>query len=124
MSLAYLIRMIQERTLSSIKTTWCKGHQGLLTLNIAEMTEQFEWAAPEKGWRMKDGKLIPFNELTDAQLNKYFKLSQHKEMVYANKSYVFADKASEIEEEAEKRGIKLKSLDTEYHNNSNILKGK
>jgi hypothetical protein len=80
-------------------------------------TERVEWAwkDTENGWKAKDGKVIPFSEMTDSQLNKYYKLAQHKEVVYLNKMSVFLDKKSEIEEEAERRKIRLKSLDTALH---------
>ena len=84
--------------------------------------EAFQWAEPAKGWKGKNGKIIPFEEMTDAQLNKFYRLSQHKELVYANKSYVFADKAKEIEAIAKKREVDLKSLDTEYHSNKVLLR--
>ena len=87
----------------------------------SESKPQFEWAEAEKGWRDKSGKLIPFNKLTDAQLNKYYKLASHKELMYLNKSYLFSDKRTEMEEEAEKRGIQLKKLDTTFHTNESKL---
>ncbi len=87
-----------------------------------EESKGFQWAEPAKGWKGKSGKIIPFEEMDEAQLNKYYRLSQHKELVYANKSYVFADKANEIEEMAKKRGLSLTHLDTEFHNNSVLLK--
>lgn len=84
--------------------------------------ERFTWCEPDEGWKGKDGKTMSFTEMTESQLNKYYKLSQHKEMVYANKSSVFYDKQREIEKEAKKRRIDLKSLSTEYHTNSKALK--
>ena len=86
--------------------------------------EHFEWAKAEKGWRTKDGRIIPLSELSEAELNKYYKLASHKELVYMNKSYLFADKRSEMESEAQRRGIELKRLDTDFHNNELVLKSK
>ncbi len=84
--------------------------------------KRFTWCEPEAGWKGKEGKITSFQEMSEAQLNKYYKLSQHKEMVYSNKSYVFADKAKEIEAEAKSRGFSLKGLNAEYHTNGKALR--
>jgi len=78
-------------------------------------SEHFQWAETQHGWKDKNGKIIPFAELTDAQLHKYYKLAQHKELMYLNKSYVFADKRSEMKAEAKRRGIALKSINSDFH---------
>ena len=86
--------------------------------------KRFEWSKAESGWKDKSGKIIPFSEMTEAQLSKIYKLAQSKELMYLNKSYVFSDKRDEIEKEAENRGIKLKMLKTSFHQNEKVLKGK
>ena len=98
--------------------------QPLTTVTMTKKSEgkRFTWCETEAGWKGKEGKVIPFANMSEAQLNKYLKLSQHKEMVYSNKSYVFADKIREIEAEAKRRGFNLKSLDAEYHTNNEALK--
>lgn len=85
-------------------------------------TKHFEWSKAKSGWKDKSGKIVPFGEMTDAQLSKIYKLAQFKELMYLNKSYVFADKREEMEKEAEKRGIELKMLNTDYHQNEKVLK--
>ncbi len=87
-------------------------------------TKRFQWAETKSGWMDKSGKIIPFTEMTEAQLNKFHKLAQHKELMYLNKSYVFTDKCNEIEAEADKRGLSLKSLDTDYHKKREVFKSK
>ena len=83
--------------------------------------KRFQWAATEKGWKEGE-KVTPFSEMTNSQLKKLYRFAQKQELFYANKSYVFADKAIEIEEEAERREIELKSLDTDFHQNKKALK--
>ena len=60
--------------------------------------------------------------MTNRQLKKLFRFSQKQELFYANKSYVFADKIIEIEQEAEKRGLEMKPLDTDFHQNKETLR--
>lgn len=84
--------------------------------------KRFQWAQTKSGWKDKSGKIIPFTEMTESQLNKFHKLAQHKELMYLNKSYVFSDKCTEMEEEAEKRGITLNSIDTEFHSKRKAFK--
>ena len=85
-------------------------------------SEHFQWAETQSGWRTKNGTIVPFAELTEAQLQKYYKLAQHKELMYLNKSYVFADKRREMKAEAKKRGIDLKMIETEYHSKESDVK--
>ncbi len=73
------------------------------------------------GWKMNDGEVKAFESMTPAQLQKYYKLACHKELVYTNKLAVFEDKRREIEQEARKRGLELKKLDTEFHRNEELL---
>ncbi len=70
---------------------------------------------------MNDGEVKAFESMTPAQLQKYYKLACHKELVYTNKLAVFEDKRREIEQEARKRGLELKKLDTEFHRNEELL---
>jgi hypothetical protein len=79
------------------------------------------WEDTKPGWKGKEGKIILFSDMTDSQLSKYYKLAQHKELVYMNKLSVFLDKKSEIEEEAERRKIHLASLDTTLHSKKRAL---
>ena len=79
--------------------------------------ERFQWSAAENGWKDKSGKIIPFKEMSDSQLRKTFRLAQHKELTYLNKYMVFCDKVSEMAEEAERRGIAIKAIDTDHHRN-------
>ena len=76
---------------------------------------RFQWSEAENGWKDKRGKIIPFAEMSESQLKKTFKLACHKELVYLNKYNVFLDKQAEMIEEANKRGIELKVLDTLHH---------
>jgi hypothetical protein len=78
-------------------------------------SKRFEWSQAENGWKDKSGKIVPFAEMTESQLRKTYKLASHKELVYSNKAMVFMDKQGEMIEEARKRGIELKELDTDFH---------
>lgn len=94
----------------------------ILTI-MSDSKDRVAWAGfeTEPGWKMKDGEVKSFESMTPAQLQKFYKLACHKELVYTNKLAVFEDKRREIEEEARKRQMDLKTLDTDFHRNEKVL---
>jgi len=91
---------------------------------MTKSKDRFTWAETQPGWKGTGNKIIPFESMCDEQLNECYLTSQKKELHFANKSYVFADKAREIEEEAERRSTKLTVYDTDFHRNKQLLKDK
>ena len=75
----------------------------------------------ERVWT-KNGKDIPINELTDAQLRKAKLFAQSKELFYHNKASVFSQLVDWIEEEAESRELEIPDYDREFFKNKKVLK--
>jgi len=65
----------------------------------------------------KTKKLIPFSELSPAQLKRAHALCQLKEVEYFNKAGVWGKRADKLEEELERRKIPIKDLKTKFHKN-------
>lgn len=74
-----------------------------------------------KYWKTKGtankAKMIPLDEMSDEHLQKVYFVSQNKELEFMNKSLKFAEVGEDIEEEAKKRGITLRSIENEPGHN-------
>lgn len=81
---------------------------------------RFEWCKPDRGCP-KNGKLVPWSKISDNQLQSKLKYYQLLEIRNLNRSYMAADKQSEILAEAKSRGLSLKSLDIDYFRNAEVF---
>lgn len=82
------------------------------------MSKSAKLAPPKKGyWKAKGSngnpRKIPFTEMTDDHIQRAFFITQSKELEYFNKMVRFAELGEGIQEEANKRGLKLRSITNE-----------
>lgn len=81
---------------------------------MAKLTEE------RKYWKTKGGnkaKMIPLDEMSDSHLQNAYFVSQNKELEFMNKSLKFEEVRQDIEQEAERRGIALRSIENEPGHN-------
>lgn len=68
-----------------------------------------------KGWLdIKSGNVIPFDQLSEKALKAAIVDAEAKELRYHNKSSFFAELAGKLLDEAERRGIEVEHLNTEF----------
>lgn len=67
-------------------------------------------------------KYIPLSEMTETHLRRAKKYAQRMEEYHHHKSGEFCDKVDMLEEEAERRGIKLNDYRSRYHKNNKKFK--
>lgn len=85
------------------------------------MNEKARLAPPQEGYWKAKGKngqesiLIPFSELEDDHLQRAYFVTQNKTLEFFNKSIKFEELGTELEKEAERRGIQLRSIEDEPH---------
>lgn len=86
--------------------------------------EPFQMAEPSSNTdKYFDGKkYIAYDQMTDNQLRKAKARSQRKELQHHNSASVWSMIVDKIDEEAQRRKIEIKDLDTQYHKNNRILK--
>lgn len=75
-----------------------------------------------KSLKMRSGKEIPFEDLTDAQLQKALVNAQRKQLRHHNAMGVLDDIIDDIIDEAGKRELELKELDDEFTKNTSTVK--
>ncbi len=70
-----------------------------------------------------DGKQwIPVENMTDSHLKRAKLFAQKKEEYFSHKSFEFGAKVDMLEEEAERRGLKLKDYRSKFQHNNRVLK--
>jgi alpha-galactosidase/6-phospho-beta-glucosidase family protein len=75
-------------------------------------------------WQIGKNKFKLLTELTDEHLQNAFCYAQTKELSYHNKYTLFDELVEKIEDEASKRGIQLKDIETEFHAKTRKYKSK
>ncbi len=69
----------------------------------------------EPSWKAKGPngttRVIPYSEMEQAHLQKVYFMVQDRELEHFNKSIRFSELREEIEDEAERRGVILKSIE-------------
>ncbi len=81
---------------------------------MTRKSERHVWHETERGWK-KDGKIIPFESMSNRDLKKLKRFMQYRELQLLNKAFVIGDKLRELEAEADKRGMVIKDVNTAYH---------
>lgn len=71
------------------------------------------WRKPTKN--KKGFTEIPLEKLTPKQMQEAYDTSCAKQLLYHNKTMIFDKLVEDIEEIAEKKGIVLKTYDTNFH---------
>lgn len=66
------------------------------------------------GWKTRDGKLVPFDSLSDKELRDALQEAEFRELSHHNRSTFFGVLAEKLEQEAERRGLEVEHYQTEF----------
>jgi len=77
--------------------------------------EELNYDARTKYWQLNGNKFKLIADLDDDHLQRSFCYAQSKELLYYNKYNLFDELTAQLEAEAERRGLPLSDLDTEFH---------
>ena len=75
-------------------------------------------------WQISEDRFKLISELETEHLQKAFYYAQTKELVYHNKYNLFNELTNKIDAEAERRGLSLSDIDTDFHKNTRKHKSK
>ena len=83
-----------------------------------------EYDEQVKYWQIGRNKFKLIAELDNEHLQNSFCFAQTRELIHHNKYMLFYELVCEMEEEAERRGLSLSDINTEYHKKIRRAKSK